>query len=202
MNVRWLWFNHFPQELELTAAERAKAKRLAKSHAWREPRFHGANRAMMQVMIPTIVLAGALQVALIVFAARSVTPWVTFFYMAIFWPGMAWANHRARRPFIHKALNDLGHPVCIACGYLLNGVESSRCPECGELRAEPCERVLSAEELADSMTVHLMNRLGNAVCRACGAMWVEGHEKLPKCPKCRGGRRHIEDALPAGRFLR
>jgi apolipoprotein N-acyltransferase len=36
------------------------------------------------------------------------------------------------RPF-RRAMRDLGHNVCIGCGYSRDGLESrTRCPECGE----------------------------------------------------------------------
>lgn len=39
----------------------------------------------------------------------------------------AWMYKR----LIRRALVDCGHPVCIGCGYLLEGVAGEVCPECG-----------------------------------------------------------------------
>lgn len=133
MNLRWLWFDHFPPDLALTAVDRAKARKMARAHWKREPRSYGAMRLYRQVMVPVGVLAILVLVAGIYWRKQLPVP-ALLPYFAVLYPGMMWALYRARRPFIRRALNNLGHPVCIGCGYLLHGISSERCPECGAAR--------------------------------------------------------------------
>ena len=39
--------------------------------------------------------------------------------------------YRVYRRHVRRALVECGHPVCIGCGYLLDGVDGVVCPECG-----------------------------------------------------------------------
>lgn len=42
-----------------------------------------------------------------------------------------WAFGRLYRRLVRRALVRCGHPVCVGCGYVLDGVEGAVCPECG-----------------------------------------------------------------------
>lgn len=48
---------------------------------------------------------------------------------------------KAIRITLRSNLNRFGIPICVACGYRLEGATSGRCPECGESR--------STEEIRD-----------------------------------------------------
>jgi hypothetical protein len=133
MNFRWLWFDHFPPDLKLTAAERYKAKRLSIEFWARDPNAFGGKRFHHMITIPAFIVG----MLAMFFAIHTKMPWPFGWFATIFYPSLAWANYRSRRHFVRKALNVLGHPVCILCGYLLFGLDDQiqRCPECGT----PCE---------------------------------------------------------------
>ncbi len=60
------------------------------------------------------------------------------FLLAIPFPVIAWAvrsSFRSRnevRRELRELLREQGIPICIPCGYNLTGIQSPRCPECGE----------------------------------------------------------------------
>jgi rubrerythrin len=55
-------------------------------------------------------------------------------------------HYRTHAPFIRRVLHELGHEVCIECGYLLRGLDDDveNCPECGAAR--DCELMQIARE--------------------------------------------------------
>ena len=182
MTLRWLWMDHVPPELDLTRAERKQVRRMAAAHRRRDPKYYGAHLIRLQACIPILAVAFLVLSANSVWIQRIPAPGIVMF-MFVLYPGMAWAMHRSRRPFIRKALIDCGHPVCMYCGYILRGVEDDRCPECGELRIRTHHESLDPSDRINPAVVEVMMRLGYAVCPQCGAMWFEG-EPLPKCPQC------------------
>lgn len=144
MNLRWLWLDHFPAGLELTAQQRLEAKKRAREHRWREPSFARANRRARRVLWVCILPLAA------IFLTWWLRPlWTSWepqgiaklildlpspvAFIGLQWAAIAYAANRSNAPFIRKALGDMGMPVCIECGYILKGVaqESLRCPECG-----------------------------------------------------------------------
>ncbi|MHC4429085.1 MAG: hypothetical protein ACYS0D_10870 [Planctomycetota bacterium] len=50
----------------------------------------------------------------------------------------AWVYGTIYATPVRQAMRDLGHDVCVGCGYVLSGLKPSaqRCPECG-LPREP-----------------------------------------------------------------
>ena len=45
----------------------------------------------------------------------------------------AWFGRLTWRPFVLLALREAGHPVCVRCGYSMQGLghQTMKCPECG-----------------------------------------------------------------------
>ena len=46
---------------------------------------------------------------------------------------------RLYRRHVRQALVECGHPVCLGCGYLMEGVDGAVCPECGRAVTEAAE---------------------------------------------------------------
>ncbi len=44
------------------------------------------------------------------------------------------------RRHVRQALIDCGHPVCVGCGYLLEGTVGEVCPECGRRHQGPRQK--------------------------------------------------------------
>lgn len=46
---------------------------------------------------------------------------------------VAWLGRTTWRPFILLALRETGYPVCVRCGYSMQGLDQQtlKCPECG-----------------------------------------------------------------------
>jgi rubrerythrin len=45
---------------------------------------------------------------------------------------LAWTIRRNYQRAVRTVLNERGYPVCMSCGYSLAGLETGRCPECGQ----------------------------------------------------------------------
>ena len=134
MNVRWLWFDHFPAELELTQDERARAVLLANAHRKREPKYRGAGRRadLIGLMAGLPILGAYMLWRLGPGGSRSsFLPMILALYVI-----SALAAYLTRRPFIRHALREMGYELCEDCGYWLRGLgdDVKHCPECGAAR--------------------------------------------------------------------
>jgi hypothetical protein len=148
MNIRWLWFDHFPRGLELSAAERTAARRLASQHRRQDPRYRGATRKAVMLSIALIlplififlawimwpfVIGKVFRSQLGMIINNSLSP---ILFNGVLWLIITYVSYRSSAPFVRRALCDLGRPVCIDCGYILTGLtaEHRNCPECGAER--------------------------------------------------------------------
>lgn len=141
MNLRWLLLNHVPPGMELTPEERIELKRRVRELQFVEPDFMHARRSLvLGIMLVTVPLTiGHLAWIYSLIHARAgtgitlsslIAPFLLLEVLA--WTGYAFVIHRVRRPFVRRALTEMGKPVCLHCGYILLGSPSAvMCPECG-----------------------------------------------------------------------
>lgn len=145
MNLRWLWLDHFPAGMKLSDEERKAVRKLAHRLRAQDPRYRGTRRRAALLALATI---GPLSIVFLLwmcwplFAGKPFSSaWANItsnamapiVFNALLWLCIAWTIDRTTTPFIRRALCDLGRPVCIECGYILEGLDRSitRCPECG-----------------------------------------------------------------------
>lgn len=150
MNLRWVLFDHVPPGITLTADERRELTKRAGEHRFRARSSRLANLQWI------LVVSGASLISMIIIALIM----VLFFPRAeleslrlaalasnpvvvaiAFWLAIAGYYHISHAPHVRRALNDMGHPVCITCGYALRDLpdETTKCPECGAERARTNE---------------------------------------------------------------
>ena len=145
MNLRWLWLDHIPPELDVSDVQRAEIGRLAYQKRVKEPRFRKSNRRNARMLLLAVVPL-ALVFTGMIFAliwVRLGTAWniVTnitgiLLFNGLLWFCISWAWYRTNAPYVRWALCRIGKPVCVGCGYILTGADdqSRPCPECGEQR--------------------------------------------------------------------
>lgn len=142
MNLRWLWLDHFPAELDLTDEQKRSARSRASLHRKREPNYRGAGRRYALTFLPIFLFAFALYYLWLqhLIETRRVgtqSPLIVgLVCCALMYAPMAFALHRTRTPFIRRALRDMGYEICEHCGYWLRGLgdDVHQCPECGATR--------------------------------------------------------------------
>ena len=142
MNVRWLWFDHFPPELDLTNEQKRSVRARASLHRKREPNYRGAGRRYAFVVLPLFLVAFASYYLWLDHLIRSRTtntqsPFIVGLLPSVIVYGIiAFALHRTRTPFVRRALRDAGYEICEPCGYWLRGLgnDVEQCPECGAKR--------------------------------------------------------------------
>jgi hypothetical protein len=142
MFPRWLWFNHVPAGLELTAEQYADVKRRVRAMGPEQRRFTPMSRRILARLLPTLaMLTAAFGVWLLwLIRARPSGAWMIvsnvmgiLIFQALMWMAIAWSINRAIAPLVWRALNQAGFRVCEGCGYILDYLshEQTRCPECG-----------------------------------------------------------------------
>lgn len=147
MNLRWLWFDHIPHGVDLTPQERAELKRTSRHLQSAHPSTSHKHGSLITAVIGWSILESlVLLVAIFYFMPmmRSGTMQavgIVGLLLVIcvpFWIMIALAFNRSHATFVRQALNDMGHPVCMKCGYVLKGLGDlvHRCPECGEQRVK------------------------------------------------------------------
>jgi hypothetical protein len=143
--IRWLWFDHIPPGVELTAAERREVARRSRQLRSAHPSTRHKHGSLIAAVIgwsllEALVLLGAIFFVMPMLgtsAARNSAIIALLLLICVpFWLMISLAFNRSHAPFVREALNELGHPVCMKCGYALRGLNelAARCPECGEER--------------------------------------------------------------------
>jgi hypothetical protein len=153
MNLRWLWLDHFPPGMELTEAHRAEARKRAREHRLVDRNFRGTAGQIGRIVgvcVGWLIAAFLAWIFLLLSfrgrAAGYIVANVTgiLVFQGFIWLSIAYATHVTYRPYIRKALCDMGLPVCVECGYILTGIAADApCPECGAKR-EPLAAETSA----------------------------------------------------------
>lgn len=149
MNLRWLWFDHIPPGVELNAQQRAELRRRSRALRAAHPStMHKHGSLIAAIIVASFVEAALLLLVILVVFPQAQSPMsralaiigLPAMIVVVFWLFVAVTFNRSHSPFVRAALNEMGHPVCIACGYALRGLGEriDRCPECGESR-EPME---------------------------------------------------------------
>jgi len=142
MNLRWLWGNYADPEFKLTAAEQRQVTRLA--HQKHLPR--GRLALWTGVMIGLAWLALGLghdPLERLLTSLNVPSAWLVSIVMigAAVSIVAAWCYRFLYAGPIRHAMREMGHDICVGCGYRLVGLPPStmRCPECGEARLFPIE---------------------------------------------------------------
>ena len=143
MNLRWLVGNFSDPEFKLTRQEQREVTRLA-HHKYLSKLKLGLWTGGM-VIVSWLMLglawdpAGALLSSAGVPYARLIGLVILCIVPCIV---SAWLYRFIYIGPVRRAMRELGHDICVGCGYRLQGLNSSveRCPECGtprEPRAMP-----------------------------------------------------------------
>jgi hypothetical protein len=137
MNLRWLWGNYADPEFKLTAAEQRAVTRLA--HEKHLPRRRLALWTGAMLVLGWIAFGlghGPLKALLAPLGVAQA--WLA---SAVIWCALvsiiaAWFYRFLYAGPVRRAMREMGHDICIGCGYRLIGLPPSidRCPECGEQR--------------------------------------------------------------------
>jgi hypothetical protein len=147
LKFQWLWLDHFPPGLDLTAEQRVAARQRARSHRRTQQNYRGAGRngAIIMIVSASGLTAAFLLWIWLLLGFRGGPPWRAIaanvagilVFQLLLWLSIAYALWRSHSPYIRRALCEMDIPVCIDCGYILRGIEAQRCPECGAAREEP-----------------------------------------------------------------
>ena len=136
MNLRWLILDYVDPQLNLTKAERRRIQHHAVLLAKSEEMLSGHKILRpKQRILPFVMIAfGWVPLVVLGMRPRGLEVLLIFATLALVgWIFVAWMTSSTWRPFVLRALHDLGYPVCVKCGYLLRGLGDvmQRCPECG-----------------------------------------------------------------------
>jgi hypothetical protein len=143
VKLQWLLGDFADPQHELSPAEQREVSRLA--HRKYMPPRHFFVWTLLALLVPVGL---AFKVAL-----PTVLDWLGLggrtlpfiagvaVIIALFWVWCAWVYGIIYARPVRQAMRDLGHDVCVGCGYVLSGLKPStpRCPECGVPR-EPLRR--------------------------------------------------------------
>lgn len=152
MLPRWLWFNHVPAGLDLTAEQRAEVSRRVREMGPGQRRFTPLSRRLLKNLLPGMFALLLLFAAWLVWLVRGAAgvrgPWIPLLnitgilvFNGLIWIVLAWSFNRAVAPLVWKALNQIGIRVCEECGYIVDylPLDAQRCPECGEALRPPTD---------------------------------------------------------------
>jgi RNA polymerase subunit RPABC4/transcription elongation factor Spt4 len=185
MNLRWLWFDDIPPELNLTKKQRRLLRKRIRLH-YSPARsrifvtflivgagYFGARLFVDYMIIPLLSpkVASVFETVEIL-----LLPWAMWIVVAIMLRKPAAVAARA-------ALVDIGYRLCRRCGYWLRAHDcAATCPECGE-RNYDRPRKLNMRDLGDPEIVTTIQQLGYRVCLHCGLLTFDGNDSCPECGK-------------------
>jgi hypothetical protein len=142
MNLRWLWLDQIPPELNLAPAQRREVQKRAMEHRRLEPNYRKHARRTFTTILVLVTPVTMLFILWLLYrpgwqkgpvlSAVNILGSI-FVSQALIWVCICYGLRRWSTPYIRKALCDTGFAICIECGYVLQGLgeEASRCPECG-----------------------------------------------------------------------
>ena len=145
---RWLWLNHVPTGLTLTAEQRAKLRRRVRGKRGGKLRWPGVGRTILLRLVPATVALCTLFTIWLLWLVKVRLPPARFaitnilgilLFQAMTWVIIAWSINRAMAPIVWRALNQMGFRVCEGCGYIIDylPLDTSKCPECGKALHPP-----------------------------------------------------------------
>jgi len=150
VNLCWLWLDHFPAGLELTEEQRREVDRRVRQHRLQDQNYRGSARVVARlagVSMGVLSVLFVIWLFVIIRARMGVLYPVALLagimsFIGLIWLSTAWSIHRAKTPYVRKALCELQMPVCMDCGYILRGLgaDATRCPECGAEREATVNR--------------------------------------------------------------
>jgi hypothetical protein len=135
MNLRWLWFDHIPPELEVPEAARLlvmrRSRKFELDRRFRRDLWRGLG---IEAAISLVGLAACI----ILWAYEQIVVALITFFLVVAYKkieGSRWfrpLHMKARR----LALCQLGYLCCVKCGYVHTGLSKDvkECPECGAAR--------------------------------------------------------------------
>ena len=139
MNLRWLWFDHIPPELNVPKEGRWLVTAVAKQWRRTKPELLRGDRWTRFVFaIACLGILVALSIALFLAfpnmrnvrivsgGVLGAAAWVVATREVAYW----------NRPYVRRALCCLGYLCCVKCGYPHIGLSKDvkECPECGTAR--------------------------------------------------------------------
>jgi hypothetical protein len=133
MNVRWLWFDHVPEALNLSRQERRNLRNAIRTDT---PLPLRTQFIAFFVGLPVVMAWFFLYV-------RFASAFPLVFNCLTLWLGIwiciSGVNHLLSRRHTYRALVRVGYDVCLNCGYWLRGLgeDVKHCPECGARRTPP-----------------------------------------------------------------
>ena len=147
---RWLWLNHIPAGLNLTAEQQAEVRTGMRGMRGGKIRGPGVGRAVLLRLVPAIAALIVAFVVWILWLVKVRLPPARFaiantlgilLFQGMTWIIIAWSINRAMAPLVWRALNQIGIRVCEGCGYILEGLprSESNCPECGVALLPPTQ---------------------------------------------------------------
>lgn len=139
VSLRWRWLGYVDPALRLTPAERNAAQRRANEIGDRV-RWLRTKVILATLLLPVAVIGGGMIAA--VWLARTVhlhwslaaLGYVVACVLSVWlYARLVWSWYA--RP-LRLALREMGHDVCVECGYWLRGLRGDvkQCPECGGTR--------------------------------------------------------------------
>jgi hypothetical protein len=138
MNLRWLWFDYVPREIQLDASQRTDlAHTMRWHHHWNWTQSLAFALVLAAIIAVNIWAMGPI-VRLIPALSSSVVSIILRILSAVVaWVTVAWIRRSNAEPATAQALRELGFDMCIECGYWLRDLraDQSSCPECGATRS-------------------------------------------------------------------
>lgn len=136
MHARWLFGNFADPQHDLTRDEQKRVSAIA------HERYMPAGTLVAWTLVGVVLPVGLAYPLLPMFlgwlgwSGPSMFA-VTFVSLtALTWPLSAWVYGHVYTKAVRRAMRDIGHDVCVDCGYRLDELPAdvAQCPECGSAR--------------------------------------------------------------------